>query len=111
MKKINLKSILKKTFKKKKKTLPNKKCKPAKKKSKTVKTKNKIGRPKLNQTGKSFLKEKAKINLAKTKNAENLRLSKSQDQKPEIVKIKKQDTEKKKLGQSDMENFVCFGGI
>ena len=101
MKKINLKSILKKTFKKKKKTLPNKKSKPAKKKSKTVKTKNKIGRPKLKQTGKSHLKQKAKINLAKPKNAENLRLSKSQDQKPEIVKIKKQDTEKKQFKPKD----------
>ena len=77
--------------------IPNKKSKPAKKKSKTVKTKNKIGRPKLKLTGKSSLKEKAKINLAKPKNAENLRLSKSQDQKPEIVKIKKQETEKKQF--------------
>ena len=92
MKKINLKSILKKTFKKKKKVLLKKKAKPIPKKSKIIKAKKKIGRPKLKQINKNPLKEKAKINLTKSKNAENLRLTKSQDQKPEIVKIKKQET-------------------
>ena len=95
MKKINLKSILKKTFKKKKKALPKKKAKPVAKKSKTIKVKNKIGRPKLKQSNKNSLKEKIKSSLPKPKNSENLRLTKSQDQKPEIVKIKKQETEKK----------------
>ena len=93
MKKINLKSILKKTFKKKKKTLPKRKSKLENKKSKKVKVKNKKGRPKLKQIGKSVLKENTKVNLSKPKNAESLRLTKSQDQKPEIVKIKKQETE------------------
>ena len=101
MKKINLKSILKKTFKKKKKSLPKKKSKPVKTKSKTIKKKNKIGRPKLKQTGKNSLREKAKVNLTKPKNSENLRLTKSQDQKPEIIKIKKQETEKKQFKQKD----------
>ena len=101
MKKINLKSILKKTFKKKKKALPKKKTKPIVKKTKVIKFKNKIGRPKLKQTNKSSLKQKAKINLTKTKNSENLRLTKSQDQKPEIVKIKKQETEKKQFKAKD----------
>ena len=68
MKKINLKSILKKTFKKKKKVLPIK---------------------------------KAKLDIAKTKNTESLRLTKNQDQKPEIVKIKKQETEKKQFKPKD----------
>ena len=40
MKKINLKSILKKTFKKKKKNVLKKKTKLVSKKTKTVKTKN-----------------------------------------------------------------------
>ena len=101
MKKINLKNILKKTFKKKKKALPKKKTKPISKKTKTAKTKNKIGRPKLKLINKNSLKEKAKINLSKPKNSENLRLTKSQDQKPEIVKIKKQDTEKKQFKPKD----------
>ena len=94
MKKINLKSILKKTFKKKKKTLP-KKIKKISKKSKNIKIKKKIGRPKSKQISKNSLKEKVKTNLPKQKNTENLRLTKNQDQKPEIVKIKKQETEKK----------------
>ena len=101
MKKINLKSILKKTFKKKKKILLKKKTKPIPKKPKIIKTKKKIGRPKLKQINKNPLKEKAKINLTKSKNAENLRLTKSQDQKPEIVKIKKQETEKKQFKPKD----------
>ena len=101
MKKINLKSILKKTFKKKKKTVLKKKNKPITKKPKAVKIKNKIGRPKLKKTNKSSLKEKAQSNLAKTKNNENLRLAKNQDQKPEIIKIKKQETEKKQFKPKD----------
>jgi len=100
MKKINLKSILKKTFKKKKKDLPKKKVKQVAKS--TIKKKNKLGRPKLKGTNKSSLKEKkAKVNLVKPKNVENLRLTKSQDQKPEIVKIKKQETEKKQFKAKD----------
>jgi len=101
MKKINLKSILKKTFKKKKKILPKKKSKLENKKPKKVKVKKKKGRPKLKQIGKSVLKENTKVNLSKPKNAEGLRLSKSQDQKPEIVKIKKQETEKKQFKPKD----------
>ena len=100
MKKINLKSILKKTFKKKKKKLPKRNSKLENKKSKKVKVKNKKGRPKLKQISKSTLKE-AKVNLSKPKNTESLRLSKSQDQKPEIVKIKKQETEKKQFKPKD----------
>jgi CarD family transcriptional regulator len=101
MKKINLKSILKKTFKKKKKTLPKKKSQLENKKSKKVKVKNKKGRPKLKQIGKSTLKESTKVNLSKPKNTESLRLAKNQDQKPEIVKIKKQETEKKQFKPKD----------
>ena len=95
MKKINLKNILKKTFKKKKKVSSKKKAKQKTKKSKTTKVKNKIGRPKLKQINKSSLKEKTRANLSKPKNVSNLRLTKNQEQKPEIVKVKKQETEKK----------------
>ena len=101
MKKINLKNILKKTFKKKKKTLPKKKSKPITAKSKYIKVKNKKGRPKLKPANKNSLKEKTKLNLSKSKNVENLRLTKSQDQKPEITKIKKQETEKKQFKPKD----------
>ena len=101
MKKINLKSILKKTFKKKKKALPKKKIKQISKNFKNIKIKKKVGRPKIKQTSKNLLKEKAKINLPKQKKTENLRLTKIQDQKPEIVKIKKQETEKKHFKPKD----------
>ena len=101
MKKINLKSILKKTFKKKKKALPKKKSKLITKKANKVKVKKKIGRPKLKTIDKKSLKEKNKVNLSKPKGAENLRLSKNQDQKPEIVKIKKQESEKKQFKPKD----------
>ena len=101
MKKINLKSILKKTFKKNKKSLSKKKVKTITKKSKKFKVKKKIGRPKLIKTSTGPLKEKSKINSTKTKNSESLRLAKNQDQKPEIVKIKKQETEKKQFKAKD----------
>ena len=95
MKKINLKSILKKTFKKRKKTAPKEKTKIKVKKNKVIKLKNKVGRPKLKKSKKKIAKEPKKLVTIKSKNQENLRLAKNQDQKPEIVKIKKQDTEKK----------------
>jgi len=104
MKKINLKSILKKTFKKKKKELPKKKSKHISKKAK-----NKIGRPKLKQSKKSPTKDKNKTNLVKPKNTENLKLTKSQDQKPEIVKIKKQETEKKQFKPKDYVVYPKHG--
>ena len=109
MKKINLKSILKKTFKKKKKELPKKKSKHISKKAKIIKAKNKIGRPKLKQSKKSSTKDKNKANLVKPKNTENLRLTKSQDQKPEIVKIKKQETEKKQFKPKDYVVYPKHG--
>ena len=109
MKKINLKSILKKTFKKKKKELPKKKSKLISKKAKIIKAKNKIGRPKLKQSKKSSTKDKNKTNIAKPKNTENLRLTKNQDQKPEIVKIKKQETEKKQFKPKDYVVYPKHG--
>ena len=109
MKKINLKSILKKTFKKKKKALPKKIAKTVAKKSKTIKIKNKLGRPKLKQTNKNSLKEKFRGSLPKPKKTENLRLTKSQDQKPEIVKIKKQETEKKQFKPKDYVVYPKHG--
>ena len=101
MKKINLKSILKKTFKKGKKTAPKEKTKTKLKKNKVIKLKNKLGRPKLKKSKKKVAKETKKLIAIKSKNQENLRLAKNQDQKPEIVKIKKQDTEKKEYKIKD----------
>ncbi len=109
MKKINLKSILKKTFDKRKKGIPKKKVKTVIKKNKIIKIKNKLGRPKLKQTHKNSLKGKAKANLPKPKNNESLRLSKNQDQKPEIIKIKKQETEKKQFKPKDYVVYPKHG--
>ena len=90
MKKINLKNILKKTFKKplKKKVIKTSKIakkkisKKATKVKKTIKSKTVVTPKK-----KGIKKEDTKV--------ENLRISKSNELKPEIKKIKKQDTEKK----------------
>ena len=101
MKKINLKSILKKTFKKKTKTVLRGQIKAKVKKNKVVRLKKKIGRPKLKKSPKKVVKETKKLVAIKLKNQENLRLTKSQDQKPEIVKIKKQDSEKKEYKIKD----------
>ena len=99
MKKINLKSILKKTFKNK----------PKVKKSKKVK---KIKKPKkipLKKTIKTIKVKKEKIkNLEKTNNA-NLKVVKPTDQKPEIKKIKKQDTEKKDYKVKDYVVYPKHG--
>ena len=106
MKKINLKSILKKTFKKKK--IKNKIVK------RKVKTKlkkqiiKKVGRPKTlknevqNKIGKN--KEKKIVNRT-----DNLKLTKTLDQKPEIVKIKKQGIEKKEYKPKDYVVYPKHG--
>ncbi len=97
MKKINLKNILKKTFKKKKssnlkskkvKKIKNKKLNNNKKKVKVLKQKNIKKKVTVTKKESQSLKNEA------TK-GEALRVSKINEQKPEIKKIKKQDTEKK----------------
>ena len=99
MKKINLKSILKKTFKKKKKKeikLKKKiKIKPIKKIIK------KVGRPKIVKNAKLSKTEKNKDLKKNIVKNENLKLTKPLDQKPEIVKIKKQGTEKREYKIKD----------
>ena len=107
MKKISLINTLKKTFKTKKninkKKIPkqstkSKKLKPTQKVKKTkIVTKQKKVNPQ-----KKILKKTPKAKLLKQEKKENsetntnlLRISKSNEQKPEIKKVKKQDTEKK----------------
>ena len=95
MKKINLKNILKKTFKKKQ---VNKK-----KKAKKVAKKSIIKSKKKNLKIEKAKKKEKKIKLSKTKKkvisqeikTENLRISKTNEQKPEIKKVKKQQSEKR----------------
>ena len=99
MKKINLKSILKKTFKNKSKVKKSKKVKK-------IKKEKKIPTKKVKKTIK-LKKEKVK-NLDKTNNA-NLKVVKPNDQKPEIKKIKKQDTEKKDYKVKDYVVYPKHG--
>ena len=98
MKKISLKNILKKTFKKKnitklKKTKIKKEKKTKKKELKIAKN-TKVLKQKKNN--KKLLKNQPQI-IKKEEISKNepLKLSKLNDQKPEIKKIKKQETEKK----------------
>ncbi len=103
MSKISLKNILKKTFKSK----PKAKTKKTKLISKTKKIRTKIKANKI----KKILKNKKLIKINNKKNqkknnkpeikSENLRISKSNEVKPEIKKVKKQDTEKREYKLKD----------
>ena len=110
MKKISLKNILKKTFKTKKKVTKKKSAKkPVKKKVakiKKISQKTKIVKPK-----KIFSKKAAKnINQKKVENkTENLRISKTNELKPEIKKIKKQETEKREYKIKDYVVYPKHG--
>ena len=108
MSKISLKNILKKTFKKNSSKKPGKKVTKKKvtkikkvKKILTKKTTKKITKIK-KVVNKKSIKKNEKINEIKT---DNLRISKSNEAKPEIKKVKKQDTEKKEYKVKD---FVVY---
>ncbi len=113
MSKISLKNILKKTFKKntskkttkkvaKKKVIKVKKVKKTLPKKTTKKvTKKKVIKIKKIDNKKS-VKKNEKNNEIKT---DNLRISKSSETKPEIKKVKKQDTEKKEYKVKD---FIVY---
>ena len=100
MKKINLKSILKKTFKKDKPTKKVKKIKVLKKtKIKQIKIKKKS--KKITELNKKNIKNVQKNN--------NLRIPKSNEIKPEIKKIKKQETAKKEYKIKDYVVYPKHG--
>ena len=123
MKKISLINTLKKTFKSKKNSTKNKKNK-TQVKSKTkilkpetklkkkvkpkIKTKKLIKKNVLRQIGKSkSLKSEKKENT--TTNNNLLRIPKNNEQKPEIKKVKKQDTEKKEYKVKDYVVYPKHG--
>ncbi len=102
MSKISLKNILKKTFKKK----SSKKIKNKVKKSKKVlpkKTKKKVIKKKIIKIKKKVENKKTFKKTSQTTEVktENLRISKSNEVKPEIKKVKKQETEKKEYKVKD----------
>ena len=86
MKKISLKNILKKTFKKKTEKLKKKKVSKIKTSKKIIKIKTK------KISIKKQIKTKGKSSEA---NVDNLRISKTNEIKPEIKKVKKQETAKR----------------
>ena len=108
MKKISLKNILKKTFKKKaannvkKKVAKNKVIKIKKTKSNIKKTKSKIKKI----IPKKLLKENEKNKEIKNN---NLRIPKSNEIKPEIKKVKKQNTEKREFKIKDYVVYPKHG--
>ena len=97
MSKISLKNILKKTFKKKSKN------KISKKKPKKIKETS-IKKVKTRVSKKKIVKIKKVDQTSETKN-ENLRISKTNEVKPEIKKVKKQGSEKKEYKVKD---FVVY---
>ena len=110
---INLKNILKKTSSKKTKS---KKNKVTKKKAKAVKTKkaSKVLKPKkiakvakIKKTVKKISKPQ-KAEKVETK-TDNLRISKNNEQKPEIKKVKKQETEKREYKVKDYVVYPKHG--
>ena len=106
MKKINLKSILKKTFKKKTKSKSTKK--KVKVKIKKNNLKKKLGRPKIVKEVSKKNEKNKEIKKNNNKN-ENLKLTKNIDQKPEIIKIKKQGTEKREYKVKDYVVYPKHG--
>ena len=109
MKKINLKSILKKTFKGKKNSKKIKKSKPLKRKVKKkvikVKKKTKVFKKK----SKTKLLEKNKTTESSVVKQDVNRPVKGADQKPEIKKIKVQGTEKKEYKIKDYVVYPKHG--
>ena len=114
MKKINLKNILKKTFKKKtkktKKIIKKNKTKTPKKvfKKKESKKNIKIKVKKIKKTKEQTLKEKKATESISNKQS-NFKITRGIDQKPEIRKIKTQDTEKREYKIKDYVVYPKHG--
>ena len=121
MKKISLISTLKKTFKTKKKVSKKKKSKTVNKPKKiknTVKVKKLKSIDKTNKTKiqKKIAKKDVKLKSIKTEkkgksetSSNLLRIPKNNEQKPEIKKVKKQETEKKEYKIKDYVVYPKHG--
>ena len=115
MKKISLKSILKKTFKNK--TVKKKKVKnKIKSEKKLVKTKKIIKSKNIKKIIKNAKNKKKTVQVLKKNKSEklevkndNLRISKVNELKPEIKKVKKQETEKKLYKPKDYVVYPKHG--
>ena len=121
MKKISLISTLKKTFKTKKKVSKKKKSKTINKPKKIknavkVKKLKTIDKANKNKIKKKIAKKDIKLKSVKIEKKDNsetssnlLRIPKSNEQKPEIKKVKKQDTEKKEYKIKDYVVYPKHG--
>ena len=120
MKKISLINTLKKTFKKKttkvkKKVKPTAKpkiSKSASKLKKKIKSNPKIKKVTEKKLTKKLVKSKVEKSLKKENTDTNnslLRIPKNSEQKPEIKKVKKQDTEKKEYKVKDYVVYPKHG--
>ncbi len=107
MSKISLKNILKKTFKKKpKKKIVNKKKTIKPKKASLKKEKKKIK----SKLKKDLQKKQSKTETKKSDvKVDNLRISKTNEIKPEIKKVKKQETEKREYKIKDYVVYPKHG--
>ena len=104
MSKISLKNILKKTFNKKKPKKTKKKVIPKKVTKTSKKITKKITNPKIKKSviNKSVIKKNIKKKEKSTEvKTENLRISKNNETKPEIKKVKKQSSEKREYKIKD----------
>ena len=106
MKKINLKSILKKTFNKKLKIKNKKKAVKAKKVIKLKIKKSKI--KKIIKTSQKVVKKKVSSSAGEIK-SENIKIIKNNDQKPEIKKVTTQKTEKREYKIKDYVVYPKHG--
>ena len=102
MSKISLKNILKKTFKKNSKKKAKKISAKKKVVIKKVKTSKKVKKITNIKVKKSLTKKNTKITEKKVENkSDNLRIPKNNEIKPEIKKVKKQETEKREYKIKD----------
>ena len=103
MSKISLKSILKKTFKKKTKSKVKKKTIKKVKKTKIIKLKKEKKISKISKKVERKSKQKTEVQN------ENLRIPKNNEIKPEIKKVKKQNTEKREYKIKDYVVYPKHG--
>ena len=112
MSKISLKNILKKTFKsnKSKKTTKSKKTKKIKVlKTKKIKKVSSVKKTKQTKTVQKISKKKTKQNKIQNAEKDNLRISKNNEAKPEIIKVKKQQSEKREYKIKDYVVYPKHG--
>ena len=109
MSKINLKNILKKTFNKKSKKNTKKVIKKKVTMAKKITSKKSKKNIKKTANKKSIKSLPKKVNEKLSAKSDNLRIPKSNEAKPEIKKVKKQETEKKEYKVKDYVVYPKHG--